>query len=146
MTHVKWTPKRHYLTNVDRMLDEFFNDGWNSSVQKKSTNWHPSVDINETDDVYTITADLPGVKKKDVKVTLKDGVLEINGERTLKSKEDDSTYHRRERSQGSFSRSFHLPETVLEDKISAGFKDGILSVEVPKAEEVKPKSHEIKIS
>ena len=146
MTLVKWTPKRNYLTNVDHMLDEFFNDGWNFPILNRSTNWLPSVDIKETDDAYTITADLPGMKKKDVKVTLNDGVLEITGERTVENKEDNSTYHRRERSYGSFCRSFNLPETVLEEKITASFKDGILSVEVPKAEEVKPKSHEIKIS
>jgi len=128
------------------MLDEFFNDGWNFPMINKNANWLPSVDIKETDDAYTITADLPGMKKKEVKVTLNDGVLEITGERTVENKEDNSTYHRRERSYGSFSRSFNLPETILEDKITASFKDGILSVEVPKAEEVKPKIHEIKIS
>ncbi len=146
MTLVKWIPQRHMLSNFDRMMDECFNDGWNTPVINKSEKWSPSVDIRETDEAYTITADLPGMKKKDVKVTLSDSVLEISGERSYINKEDGSTYHRRERNHGSFSRSFHLPETVLEDKITAIFKDGILSVEVPKAEEVKPKSHEIKIS
>jgi HSP20 family protein len=146
MTLVKWNPNRHFLTGVDRMLDDFFNDGWNVPAVTQNTHWHPAVDIRETDDAFTIIADLPGLKKKDVNVNVKDGKLEISGERIFENKEENGSYHRRERSYGSFNRSFHLPETILEDKITATFKDGILSVEVPKAEEVKPKGYEIKIS
>lgn len=146
MTLVKWNPNSHLLSGFDRMLDDFFNDGWNLPAVNGSTNWQPSVDIQETNDAYTITADLPGLKKKDVKITVNDGTLVISGERTYENKDDNGSFHRRERGYGSFQRSFHLPETVLEDKITASFKDGILAVEVPKAEEVKPKSHEIKIS
>ncbi len=146
MTLVKWNPNSHLLSGFDRMLDDFFNDGWNLPAVNGSTNWQPSVDIRETDDAYTITADLPGVKKKDVKITVNDGTLVISGERTYENKDENGSFHRRERGYGSFQRSFHLPETVLEDMITASFKDGILTVEVPKAEEVKPKNHEIKIS
>ena len=146
MTLVKWNPNRHFLTGVDRMLDDFFNDGWNVPAVTQNTHWQPSVDIRETDDAFTIIADLPGLKKKDVNVNVKDGKLEISGERIFENKEENGTFHRRERSFGSFNRSFHLPEIVLEEKITASFKDGILSVEVPKAEEVKPKGYEIKIS
>ena len=146
MTLVKWSPNRHFLTGVDRMLDDFFNDGWNVPAVTQNTHWQPSVDIRETDDAFTIIADLPGLKKKDVNLNVKDGKLEISGERIFENKEENGTYHRRERSYGSFNRSFHLPEIVLEEKITASFKDGILSVEVPKAEEVKPKGYEIKIS
>ena len=146
MTLVKWNPNRHFLTGVDRMLDDFFNDGWNVPAVTQNTHWHPEVDIRETDDAFTIIADLPGLKKKDVNVNVKDGKLEISGERIFENKEENGSYHRRERSYGSFNRSFHLPEIVLEEKITASFKDGILSLEVPKAEEVKPKGYEIKIS
>ena len=146
MTLVKWNPNSHLLSGFDRMLDDFFNDGWNLPAVNGSTNWQPSVDIQETNDAYTITADLPGLKKKDVKITVNDGTLVISGERTYENKDDNGSFHRRERGYGSFQRSFHLPETVLEEKITASFKDGILAVEAPKAEEVKPKSHEIKIS
>jgi len=146
MTLVKWNPNRHFLTGVDRMLDDFFNDGWNVPAVTQDTHWQPSVDIWETDNAFTIIADLPGLKKKDVNVNVKDGKLEITGERIFENKKENGSYHRQERSYGSFNRSFHLPEIVLEEKITASFKDGILSVDVPKAEEVKPKSHEIKIS
>ena len=146
MKLVKWNPNRHFLTGVDRMLDDFFNDGWNVPAVTQNTHWQPSVDIRETDDAFIIVADIPGLKKKDVNVNVKDGKLEISGERIFENKEENGSYHRRERSYGSFNRSFHLPEIVLEEKITASFKDGILSVEVPKAEEVKPKGYEIKIS
>ena len=146
MKLVKWNPNRHYLTGFDSMLDDFFNDGWNLPTITRNSNWLPSVDIREIDDAYTITADLPGLKKKDVKITVNDSMLEISGERSYENKEDNGSYHRRERSYGSFHRSFHLPETVKEDKITASFKDGILTVEVPKEEEVKLKGYEVKIS
>ena len=146
MKLVKWNPNSQLLTGFDRMLDDFFNDGWNLSTITRNSNWLPSVDIRETDDAYTITADLPGLKKKDIKITVNDSMLEISGERSYENKEDNGSYHRRERSYGSFHRSFHLPETVKEDKITASFKDGILTVEVPKEEEVKPKGYEVKIS
>jgi len=70
----------------------------------------------------------------------------LSGERSFETKDDNGSFHRRERSHGSFHRSFHLPETVKEDKITASFKDGILTVEVPKEEEVKTKGYEVKIS
>ncbi len=146
MTLVKWNPNRNLLTGFDRMLDEFFNDGWNFPVNSQNSNWTPSVDIRETDEAYSITADLPGMNKKKVKVNVNDGMLEITGERSFETKDDNGSFHRRERGYGSFHRSFSLPDTVLEEKISASFKDGILSVEVPKAEEVKTKGYEVKIS
>ena len=146
MKLVKWNPNSQLLTGFDRMLDDFFNDGWNLSTITRNSNWLPSVDIRETDDAYTVTADLPGLKKKDVKIIVNDSILEISGERSYENKEDNGSYHRRERSYGSFHRSFHLPETVKEDKITASFKDGILTVEVHKEEEVKPKGYEVKIS
>lgn len=146
MKLVKWNPDNRLLPSFDQMLDDFFNDGWNLSTITRNSNWLPSVDIRETDDAYTVTADLPGLKKKDVKIIVNDSILEISGERSYENKEDNGSYHRRERSYGSFHRSFHLPETVKEDKITACFKNGILTVEVPKEEEVKPKGYEVKIS
>ena len=145
MTLVKWNPNKTQLTGFDRMLDEFLNDGLNFSTNPQNS-WTPSVDIRESDKAYTITADLPGLKKKEVKVNVNDGTLEISGERNYDDKEENSSFHRRERGYGSFQRSFHLPDTVLEEKITASFKNGILSVEVPKAEEVKSKGYEINIS
>jgi HSP20 family protein len=87
--------------------------------------WAPSVDISETDGAYQIKAEIPDVKKEDVKVTLEDGVLTIQGERKQEKEERGKKYHRVERSYGSFVRSFTLPDLVDEEKVKAEFKDGV---------------------
>lgn len=106
--------------------------------------WIPQVDISEAAYEYVITAELPGLKKEDVKITLEDGVLTLQGER--KQKEETGTrYHRVERSYGSFVRSFTLPDVIEEAKVAAEFKDGVLSIRLPKSEKVKPKAIEVKV-
>ena len=95
--------------------------------------------------IYTLKLDLPGLKKDDVKISFIDGKLSISGESTQESVHKDSKCHRIERSFGKYYRSFNLPENVQSDKINAEFKDGQLSILVPKAEEVKPKEIEIKV-
>jgi HSP20 family protein len=107
--------------------------------------WTPPVDITEDDKEYTIKAELPGVNKEDVKVTVEGGVLSITGERKAEKEEKDKKYHRIERSYGSFIRSFTLPEGASSDKIGAEFKDGVLRLHLPKDEKAKPKSIDVKI-
>jgi HSP20 family protein len=109
------------------------------------TEWVPPVDITEDEKEYIIKAELPGVKQEDVKVTVEGGVLSITGERKAEKEEKDKKYHRIERSYGSFVRSFAFPEGAASDKVSAEFKDGVLSVRLPKDEKVKPKSVDVKI-
>jgi len=109
------------------------------------TEWTPPVDIAEDEKEYTIKAELPGVNKEDVKVTVEGGVLSITGERKSEKEEKDKKYHRTERSYGSFIRSFTLPEGTLTDKIGAEFKDGILKLHLPKDEKAKPKTVDVKI-
>ncbi len=107
--------------------------------------WVPPVDITEDEKGYTINVELPGVKKDDVKVSVEGGVLSITGERKSEKEEKDKKYHRLERTSGSFTRSFAVPEGASSDKISAEFKDGVLSVRLPKDENVKPKLVDVKI-
>lgn len=107
--------------------------------------WAPMVDITEDDHEYLIKAEIPEVDKKDVKVTVQDGVLTIQGERRQAKEEKGKRFHRIERSFGSFVRSFGLPDEVAEDKLKAEFKDGLLLVHLPKAERPKPKAIEIKV-
>ena len=102
--------------------------------------------IDETDSSILISADIPGLTKKDINIEVSDDVLSITGERTEDKVEDSDLYHYRERSKGTFTRSFHLPESVDEKKISANFKDGILNIELPKTKVIEPKSRKIKIS
>jgi HSP20 family protein len=108
--------------------------------------WAPLVDITEDDKEYLIKADLPEIKKEDVKISVVDGVLAISGERKYEKEEKGKKYHRVERSYGSFERSFSVPADAEEEKVSAQFKDGVLMVHLPKGENAKPKRLQIKVS
>lgn len=108
--------------------------------------WAPLVDITEDDKEYLVTAELPGLKKEDVKVTVEQGVLLLQGERKFEKEEKNRRYHRVERAYGSFVRSFSVPDDAEGTKISADFKEGILRVHLPKSEHAKPKSIDVKVS
>lgn len=107
--------------------------------------WAPSVDISETDEEYLIKAEIPEVDKKDVRVTVQDGLLSIQGERRQEREEKGKRFHRVERSYGTFLRTFDLPDGVDEDKLRAEFKEGMLLVHLPKTEKAKPKAIEVKV-
>ena len=139
------------LFNLQRRFNELFNDLWRgdfpSTFPEESSGimaWSPRVDVEETNDSYIVHADLPGINKNDVKVTLKDNVLTIHGERKHEDEKKEKNYHRVERAYGSFHRTFTLPTTVKGEDIKADYKNGVLVITLPKAEEAKPK--EIKIS
>jgi len=108
--------------------------------------WAPLVDIIEDDKEYLIKAELPEVRKEDVKVSVEDGVLTISGERKHEAEENGAKYHRVERAYGLFSRSFTVPESADASKVSAEFKNGVLIVHLPKDEKAKPKSIEVKVA
>jgi HSP20 family protein len=108
--------------------------------------WAPLVDIHETDAEFLIKAELPEVKKEDVRVEIENGVLIIEGERKLEKEEKGKTFRRMERSFGKFVRSFTVPTNVEEKKVTAEFKEGVLYVHVPKTEAAKPKLIEVKVA
>lgn len=107
--------------------------------------WAPVVDIVEDDHQYLIKAELPEVKKEDVRLTVQDGVLSLSGDRKFVKEEKGKKYHRVERAYGSFVRTFTLPEDANEQKVSADFKDGLLQIHLPKSEKARPKNIEVKI-
>ena len=107
--------------------------------------WAPLVDITEDEKEYLIKAQLPEVKKDDMKVSVQDGILTIAGERRSEKEEKNKKFHRVEWAYGSFSRSFTLPEDADADKVAGDFKDGVLKVHVPKSEKAKPKKIEVKV-
>jgi HSP20 family protein len=107
--------------------------------------WAPSVDIAETPEAFQIKAELPEVKKEDVKIHVEDGVLSISGERKQEKEEQNKKWHRVERSYGSFVRTFTLPANIDEAKIRAEYKDGVLTMQLPKSATAKPKSVEVKV-
>jgi HSP20 family protein len=108
--------------------------------------WVPLVDISEDDQEYLIKAELPEVKKEDVKVTAEAGTLTIMGERRFEKEQKGRRYHRVERAYGSFGRSFSLPDDASPAKVIAEFKDGVLSVHLVKDEKAKPQQIEVKIA
>ncbi len=114
--------------------------------QEKSSQWLPAVDITEDTESIRIHAELPGLKKEDVKITLRDGVLSIQGERKFSDEKKKENYYRLERSYGVFTRSFSLPTTVDSEKVQASMKDGVLELVVPKKPEAKEKEISINVN
>ena len=153
MALVRWNPARELL-DVDRELKKMFNSfenrfGFgkeNDNEEYESAVWMPLTDISENKDSYSLKLDLPGVDKKDVKISYSNGELQISGERKEEKEEKDSKYHRVERSFGKYYRSFRLPEKIKDDQIKAEFKNGSLNILIPKADEVKPKEIDIKVN
>lgn len=144
----RWDPFRE-LEELSEQLNQVF--GRPRSRRRgdreaiATSDWTPLVDVIEKDKEYLIKTELTEVKKDQVKVIVKDGVLTIQGER--KADDDKSKrYHRMERPSGTFLRSFTVPDDVDETKVSAEFKNGVLSVCLPKAEKAKPRTVEIKVS
>jgi len=123
--------------DIDRLFEDFF--GGPAFLSLNGGVWAPAADIAETDDNVLLTLEIPGMTRDDVKITLQDNLLTIRGEKKQEKEWQASNYHRVERSYGSFVRSFTLPTAVQPDRIKAQYKDGLLKVTVPKAEEVKPK-------
>lgn len=111
-----------------------------------TTEWAPTVDISEDANQYLIKAEIPEVKRDDVKVTVENGVLTLKGERLFDKEEKDTKYHRIERSYGTFMRSFTMPDDADADKVTAEFKDGVLHVKLPKSEAKKPRQIEVLVN
>ena len=146
MTLVKWSPRPKSIFNdMDSMVRTVFNDDWNFPTMNMKQ-WTPAVDVEEKEKSFHITADIPGLTKKDVKVNIADGKMTIVGDAKVETDENNSRYHYRERRYGSFKRTFNLPESINEEKISASFKNGILEIELPKHENVLLKEREIKVN
>ena len=144
MSLIPWQPNEVFdlRRDMNRLFDSFWGGGERGETD--SARWYPAVDISESGDNVVVTAELPGTKAEDVKVTVSNDVLTIQGEKKRETKTEEGQVHRTERSYGSFMRSFHLPYAVNADKISAHHRDGILTVTVPKAEKAKTKQIEVK--
>jgi len=145
MSLIKWDPFRE----IENMFDRYTRAvGWPRSGSQEimtTGDWSPRVDIAENDKEFVIKAEIPEVNKEDVKVSVDNGVLTIQGERKQEKEEKGKKFHRVERYYGSFTRSFILPENVDESKVKASFKDGMLNLNIPKTEKDKPKAIEVKV-
>jgi HSP20 family protein len=155
MSLIRWNPARELATwpselwnmqrEINRLFDNFFRGGMQDDGSFGLSSWTPAVDIAEHDNEFVVKVELPGVSKDDVKITLESNILTIRGEKKQDRETKEENYHRLERMYGSFQRSFTLPSTVRSDKIDATFKDGILTITLPKAEEARPKQIEVKV-
>ena len=149
MNLVKWDPFDE-LKDISNRLNHIFGRPLARTEPKQEilamADWTPSADISETDTAYLIKAEIPGVNKEDVKVTLQDGMLTIQGERKMEKEEKDKKFHRIERSYGSFVRSFRVPEDADESAVKAEFKDGMLNVTLTKSEKARKKAIEVSVS
>jgi HSP20 family protein len=143
----KWNPLTE-LSDVHNRLSSFFgrptfrNEGEGGIG---FADWAPLVDVTEDEKEFLIKAELPEVKKEDVKVLIENGILRISGERHMEKEEKGKKYHRIERAYGSFERSFSLPENSKPEAMTAEYKDGMLTLSVPKTKEAGPKAIEVKI-
>ncbi len=131
---------------IDREMDRFLNDLFGNGVVRFSEGWMPTVDVTETKDEVVVRAEVPGMQKEDISITLQDGVLTLRGEKKQEKMEKDAAFHRVERSYGSFVRSFALPTLVQADKVRADYKDGVLTITLPVREEAKPKEITISVN
>ena len=135
------TPVNNLRREMDRIFNELIPFNWRLDESETSmASWTPTTDMMETDEAYLIEVDLPGLTKKDIQINAHDNVLSIEGERKRETKEEHPGYLRNERYFGSFKRSIMLPASVMADKIKATFKDGVLRINVPKAEKSKRKT------
>ena len=130
--------------NLRSAFSDLFNEN-GRSMEPSLSKWYPAVDVLESKDSYLIRAELPGMKKEDIKVEVKDGTLVLSGERKSEKPAEGIEYRHIERVAAKFWRSFSLPETTKTDGIEASYKDGVLEVRVPKAEEAKPRQIEISV-
>jgi HSP20 family protein len=148
MNIVRWDPFRE-LDGIQARLNRMFGERPFRGIEGENlpfAAWAPAVDIQETDTEYVIKADLPEVKKDDVKVELEDGVLTVEGERKQEKEQKGKKFHKIEREYGRFVRRFALPTEVDAAKLSAEFKDGVLNVHLPKSSNGKPKAISVKVA
>jgi HSP20 family protein len=146
----RWSPLKE-LEEMEKRLSGFFGHQPTGGTGEKKeaisvAEWSPLVDITEDEKEYVIKAEIPEMKKEDIKLNVHDDVLTITGERKYEKEEKGKKYHRVERAYGSFMRSFTLPENADGSKISAEYKDGLLKVHLPKSEKAKSKAIEVKIA
>ena len=127
-----------FHNNLTRVFDDFFPE--THSSKKTAGNFIPFVDIHETEASTVITADLPGLKKEDIAINVENNILVLTGERAKETNEEKDNYFKRERFFGKFKREFTLPASIDHEKINADYKDGVLTIEIPKPEEQKPKT------
>ena len=149
MAIVRWLDPFRDLSSIQERMNQIFEDALARSRGRdeglRTGMWTPAVDIYEKNDSVVVKAELPGVERDQISVEVKDGILTLRGERKFERDVKEESYHRVERSYGTFLRSFSLPVSVDQDQVKATFRDGVLEVELPKKEQAKPRQIQVKI-
>lgn len=128
------------LNFFDSVLDDFAVP----NLYSKDTQWLPKIDISENEKAFSVRAEVPGIDKKDIDITVSDGLLTIKGEKKHENEDEGESFHRRESSYGSFTRSFRLSSDIENEKIEANYKNGVLTIVLPKTLAPEPKRIEVK--
>jgi HSP20 family protein len=134
------------VSELDEAVNRLFSVAPASRAGETVRAWNPGFDLHETEDAYLIEADLPGLKQGDINITVEQGIVTIKGERTYEEKQKEKGYRRIERGYGRFQRAFRLPQNVEAGKVEAHFANGVLTVQVPKPAEAKPRQVEVKVA
>jgi len=145
MRLTRWYPRRSPLSDFSRRMNSIFNTLSEEEEEPSVYSFDPAIDIQENDDKFELTAELPGMNKKDVNISINEDVLTISGEKKNKVKKEDAQCYRAERMFGKFERSFRLPDAVDQDNIEAKYENGILHLTIPKKEKTKPQEKQIDI-
>ncbi len=140
---IRWEPVRDMMS-LREAMDHLFDEAFTRPFGLTDGMQMPAVDMYQTDNEVVVRATLPGIKADDVQISVTGDLLTIKGETTEENKVEEKSYHIRERRYGSFQRTLSLPTAVVSDKAKAEFEDGVLTVSLPKAEEVKPKTINVK--
>ncbi len=133
------------LVNLRDDMDRFFSSFFGGQAEESSGLWSPVVDIEEDNENFLVKVELPGLKKEDIKISVRGNLLSVSGERKQETETKEKTFHRIERSYGKFSRNITLPADVDADKVKATYKDGILAITLSKPETMKPKEIDVEI-
>jgi HSP20 family protein len=149
MAIVRWLDPFRDLSTIQERMNQIFEDALARNRGReeglRSGMWTPAVDIYENNDSVVVKAEIPGVEKDQISVEVKDGILSLRGERKFEKEVKEESYHRIERSYGNFQRSFSLPVSVDQEKVTAKFKNGVLEVKLPKKEQAKPKQIKVNV-
>ena len=148
MAIVRWEPLRDLLAS-QREFDRLFRGAFSPALSEgelSTRTWAPPVDIYENGESLVLKAELPGINPDEVEIRVEDNTLYLKGERKFEKEVKEQNYHRVERSYGTFTRSFSLPNSIDADKVAANFQDGVLTLTMPKKEEAKPKTIKINVS
>jgi HSP20 family protein len=149
MAIVRWWDPVRDLSSIQEKMNQLFEDTFSRTRGRDEAlgkgMWTPAVDIFETEEAVVVKAEIPGVERDQIAVEIKDGILTLHGERKFEKEVKEENYHRIERAYGTFHRSFSLPSSVEQDRISAKFNQGVLEVTLPKKERAKPKQIKVDV-